>query len=109
MPALYYADALEGKDKLGAAVIPSVVMDITSTIEIKEKMLCCHASQREWLQSHHGMDEYVLSMKRFARQRGKQIGVEFAEGFRQHLGHGYPQDNILKTALGDVVYIDNSA
>jgi len=26
-------------------------------------MLACHASQRDWLLSHHRMDEYILSMK----------------------------------------------
>jgi hypothetical protein len=25
--------------------------------------------------------------------------VEFAEGFRQHLGHSYPQDNLLQELL----------
>jgi hypothetical protein len=62
-------------------------------------MLCCHDSQRNWLMSHHGMDEYVESMKRFARQRGKKANCDYAEGFRQHLGHGYPQDNRLKKEL----------
>ena len=66
-------------------------------------MLCCHASQRNWLMTHHGIDEYVLSMKRFAGERGKLAGCEYAEGFRQHLGHGYPQDNILKRELEDSV------
>jgi hypothetical protein len=26
--------------------------------------------------------------------------VQAAEGFRQHLGHSYPQDNILGNLLG---------
>ena len=105
MPVLYYADALEGKDKFGTAIVPSIVVDITSVIDKKEKMLCCHASQREWLQSHHGMDEYVMSMKRFSAQRGQQISVGYAEGFRQHLGHGYPQDNVLLAVLGEFVNV----
>ena len=28
------------------------------------------------------------------------LGVAYAEGFRQHLGHPYPQDNVLDTILG---------
>jgi hypothetical protein len=39
-------------------------------------------------------------MKRFARYRGGQTGTDYAEGFRQHLGHGFPQDNVLKNILG---------
>ena len=62
-------------------------------------MLASHASQREWLRQHHGMDEYILSMKRLAETRGSEIGVPFAEGFRQHLGHAYPQDNIIVQEL----------
>jgi hypothetical protein len=44
-------------------------------------------------------------MKRFASERGTESGVEYAEGFRQHLGHGFPQDNILKNILGNKVIL----
>jgi LmbE family N-acetylglucosaminyl deacetylase len=103
IPALYYCDAMEGKNKLGHPVKPSMYVDISSEIAIKEQMLACHASQREWLLKHHKIDEYILAMKRFATERGKDIGCEYAEAFRQHLGHGYPQENILKEILGDRV------
>ena len=95
VPYLYYCDPMEGKDIFGKAVIPSMYVDISSEIEVKEKMLARHESQRNWLLTHHKMDEYLLAMKRFAAQRGRETGVEYAEGFRQHLGHGFPQDNIL--------------
>ena len=29
-------------------------------------------------------------------------GVAFAEGFRQHLGHSYPHDNLVAELLGKV-------
>ncbi len=103
VPHLYYVDALEGKDKFGNQINPSNVIDISSVIDIKEKMLCCHESQRSWLMEHHGIDEYIISMKRFARQRGEMIGCNFAEGFRQHLGHAFLDDNILKKELGNLV------
>jgi predicted secreted protein len=73
--------------------------------ETKEKMLCCHESQRHWLMTHHGMDEYVNMMKASDQKRGQQIRSHFAEGFRQHLGHAYPHDNILKAELGNLVHI----
>jgi len=31
---------------------------------------------------------------------GKEVGVKFAEGFRQHRGHAYPRDCILEMELG---------
>jgi LmbE family N-acetylglucosaminyl deacetylase len=105
VPYLYYSDAMEGKDKFGNDVQPSFYVDISDEAGIKEQMLACHASQREWLLKHHKIDEYILAMKRFAQLRGKAIGRPYAEGFRQHLGHGYPQDNILREVLGELVMI----
>ncbi|MBJ7497988.1 MAG: PIG-L family deacetylase, partial [Gemmataceae bacterium] len=100
IPHLYYCDPIEGVDPMGNKVVPQFLIDITSTIETKAQMLAAHASQRDWLLKHHGMDQYLISMRNFAAHQGKEIGVQAAEGFRQHLGHSYPQDNILKSLLG---------
>ncbi len=104
VPYLYYVDPMEGKDNTGRLIRPAFYVDIGGVIEIKKEMLACHESQRNWLRVHHGMDEYLLSMERFARSRGGETGTSFAEGFRQHLGHGFPQDNLLKAVLGDLVH-----
>ncbi len=98
-PYLYYMDALEGKDIFGNLIKPTTIIDISSVIDAKETMLKCHKSQRDWLMVHHGIDEYIITMKNFAIQRGQKINVKYAEGFRQHLGHGYPEDNILEQEL----------
>ena len=63
-------------------------------------MLACHESQRAWLRKHHGVDNLVESMKDWGATQGKSAGVPYAEGFRQHLGHSYPQENILEELLG---------
>jgi LmbE family N-acetylglucosaminyl deacetylase len=102
IPFLYYCDPIEGEDKFGNLIQPSTYVDITSEIEIKEKMLACHESQQSWLLSHQD-SEYIRAMKRFSQKRGKEINTTYAEGFRQHLGHGYPKDNILKEILGNLV------
>jgi LmbE family N-acetylglucosaminyl deacetylase len=104
IPHLYYADPLDGKDKYGQPVIPTTLVDITSVIEIKTEMLASHQSQREWLRQHHGMDEYILSMKRLAEERGQQMGVKYAEGFRQHLGHAFPQSNLILEVLDNSIH-----
>jgi LmbE family N-acetylglucosaminyl deacetylase len=104
-PHLYYVDPIEAKDKYGIFVKADFHVDISSVMDTKEKMLCCHASQRQWLRAHHGMDEYVIAMKRQSAMCGKEINVKYAEGFRQHLGHAYPHDNILKQELGNLVHI----
>ena len=105
VPYLYYMDPVEGKDNFGAEVKAGTIVDITGVMDTKEKMLCCHESQRNWLLKHHGIDNYVIAMKALSRKRGKEIHRNFAEGFRQHLGHAYPQDNILKSELGNLVHI----
>ena len=105
IPHLYYMDPAEQKDKYGTKIKAGMIIDITDVMDTKEKMLCCHESQRHWLMTHHGMDEYVNMMKDSDQKRGAEINSAFAEGFRQHLGHAYPHDNILKTELGDLVHI----
>jgi LmbE family N-acetylglucosaminyl deacetylase len=100
IPHLYYCDATEGKDVFGRPIPPQFHIDVSRVIDQKEAMLACHASQRNWLLKHHGMDSYLRAMRDWSGQRGREIGVAYAEGFRQHLGHSYPQDNLLQSALG---------
>lgn len=105
IPYLYYLDPMEGKDKFGKKVKAGTIVNISDTMEIKEKMLMCHESQRSWLMAHHGMDQYILSMKELSKKRGIEISTKFAEGFRQHLGHAFPQDNILKQELNEFAVV----
>ncbi len=100
IPHLYYCDPIEGKDSLGRSVEPGFRIDISAVVDAKAEMLAAHASQRDWLLKHHGMDQYVFSMRNWCSERGREVGVAFAEGFRQHLGHSYPQDNLLGQILG---------
>ncbi len=100
VPHLYYCDPIEGMDPLGNPVAPTTVIDISAQIEKKAKMLATHASQREWLRAHHGMDEYIDGMKRWSAKRGKEIGSAYAEGFVQHRGHPYPHDDLLAELFG---------
>jgi LmbE family N-acetylglucosaminyl deacetylase len=100
VPYLYYTDAMEGKDLLGRPTPVGMYVDISSEIDLKAEMLGRHRSQREWLLAQHGIDEYVLHMRNWAAHRGAETGVAYAEVFCQHLGHAYPQDNVLLTLLG---------
>lgn len=104
IPHLYYADAMEGKDKFGKEIKPTTIVNINSVINIKEKMLMSHRSQQSWLRAHNGMDQYLQNMKELSEKRGVQISTAYAEGFRQHLGHAFPQGNILKSELNGLVF-----
>lgn len=100
IPHMYYCDPLEGKDIFGKAIRPDFWIEITKQVTLKEEMLKCHASQRNWLIKHHGVDDYLRAMRDWAKKQGDAAGVPLAEGFRQHLGHSYPQDNLLGQLLG---------
>jgi LmbE family N-acetylglucosaminyl deacetylase len=106
-PYLYYVDPMEGKDKFGNQVKATTIVDISEVMDIKEKMLKSHKSQQSWLMSHNGMDEYTLTMKELSEKRGAEISTKYGEGFRQHLGHAFPQDNIIKQELGELVVASN--
>lgn len=61
---------------------PTEYVDIGETFEIKMKMLACHESQMKWMKEHDGID-FGDTVKTFAKMRGLQAGVSYAEGFKQ--------------------------
>jgi LmbE family N-acetylglucosaminyl deacetylase len=95
IPHLYYCDPIGGIDPYGKPVEPTTFVDVTTAYKQKQAMLAAHASQREWLRAHHGMDEYLEAMKRHASARGKQVRTTYAEAFVQHRGHSYPENDLL--------------
>lgn len=102
-PRILYADPIDLVDCFGRRVPARYVVDITDVIDLKERMLAAHASQREWLRRQHGEDEYLAWMRRQGADRARDFGrrsVRYAEGFLPHLGHGFPTDDILTAALG---------
>ncbi len=100
IPHLYFMDPVGGRDRQNCMVRPDFVVNIAAAFERKRQMLADHASQREWLRRHHGVDEYLEEMERTTRERGALAGVSHGEGFRQYRGHPYPQTPLLQDALG---------
>jgi N-acetylglucosamine malate deacetylase 1 len=103
IPHLYFMDPVGGVDRDGKPVVPDFYVDVTAGFEAKKAMLAAHASQRDWLLKHHGMDDYMLQMERWTRSAGAMAGVAFAEGFRRYKGHPYPESPLLENLLGDRV------
>ena len=89
---------------MGQRIYPHFYVDISPALPRKREMLSRHASQREWLRSHHGIDEYLERMTAWAAGYGAECGFAFAEGFRQHLGHAYPHQPVLQEALKGLVH-----
>jgi LmbE family N-acetylglucosaminyl deacetylase len=100
VPYLYYSDPVEAVDPLGRMVEPTTLVDVSEQMAKKTEMLACHASQRDWLLKHHGVDEYLDSMRRHTTMRGQHAGVAAAEAFVQHRGHAYPRDDLLRVMFG---------
>lgn len=104
VPHLYYADPVQGKDRFGNEITGDIIVDITAVMDTKEQMLCCHQTQRDWLRYISKVDEFVIMMKSFSERNGRLIDKAYAEGFRQHLGYSYPQDDLLEQELKGLVH-----
>ena len=100
VPHLYFVNPIAGVDRDNVRVIPDFLVDIESVMEKKKEALARHESQRNWLRKHHGMDEYLLMMERWARECGAAGGLQLAEGFRRYKGHPYPETPLLEELLG---------
>jgi N-acetylglucosamine malate deacetylase 1 len=109
IPNLYYSQPMDGIDNFGKKVTPQFYVDISDVMQQKSEMLACHESQRNWLRAHHGMDEYLESMRRFSYSLGQRASIvsgrsiTYAEAFRQHGGHSYPAENVITMLLGESV------
>ena len=100
IPHLYFVDTIEGIDRDNRPAPVDFHVDVSSVFDLKRRMLACHDSQRAWLLKHHGIDEFLGSQERWSATRGAEVGVVYAEAFRQYLGHGYARDNRLLAILG---------
>jgi N-acetylglucosamine malate deacetylase 1 len=103
IPHLYYAQPFGGKNILGSAIRSNVYVSIAATLARKEQMLACHESQRAFLSAQQEIPDTLALMRQMAGLAGKESGFERAEGFRQHLGQGFPQNNLLGEYLGESV------
>lgn len=104
IPELYYADPTSQHDADGNFVAMPIVVDVGSVMARKEELLKCHASQRDWLRSQHGEDNYINTMREWARLRGGQVSIEYGEGFRQHRGHPFPTRSSLVEDLKPLIH-----
>jgi LmbE family N-acetylglucosaminyl deacetylase len=103
IPHLYYAQPFGDRNILGKVVQASVFVDISETLDVKARMLSSHESQSAFLEAQQRIPDLFGMLRQAARHAGKESGFEHAEGFRQHLGQGFPQTNLLGNLLGDKV------
>lgn len=101
---LYHAQPHLNRDGMRTLVVPDMLVDVSSVVDTKLKMLACHESQRQWLGDTQGLDDYLQSMldagQQLARMMPEQV-VKYAEGFRQHshVGFSMRDHNLLAEVL----------
>ncbi|MGH9628028.1 MAG: PIG-L deacetylase family protein [Bryobacteraceae bacterium] len=105
IPHLYFVDPAEGRDRSGRPVLPDFVVNIESTFEKKKAMFACHQSQRDWLRTHHHMDDYLETMEQWTREQGRRANITYGEGFRPYHCHPYPQSPLLEELVGGAIPI----
>jgi len=76
---MFYMDSIGG-----IGFEPEYYVDISSVIDLKERMLRCHKSQEDWLIALFDEKPSDLMFKQ-SSFRGLNAGYKFAEGFRQVL------------------------
>ena len=102
---LYHAQPYQNRDGMRNVYMPEVVVDVAGEIAVKEKMLCCHVSQKHWLDVSQGQDSYLVTMRAICADIAKLAGVKgvkYAEGFRQHshIGFSAQDKDLLSEVLG---------
>jgi LmbE family N-acetylglucosaminyl deacetylase len=103
IPHLYFMDAIGGRSREGERIKPDFGVDIGDFLETKRRMLMAHRSQVAWVAHQHGIDDYAGSMVSWSERRGRDFGVEYAEGFRHYRHPPYPATPTLQDLLGDAV------
>lgn len=87
---IYHASPHGLRDTLRRRVHPGAFVDTASVHEQKRAALACHASQRQWLESSQGMDNYISTMDDFSRELGRlSRRFRHAEGWRRHAHWGF--------------------
>jgi LmbE family N-acetylglucosaminyl deacetylase len=106
---VYHAMPHGLSDPLRQRLQASSYVNTSSVHGRKREALAAHESQKHWLDVSQGMDSYLVSMDEASRAVGSLSGrFEFAEGWRRHLHLGFSATEIdpLKTALGDLCFIN---
>ncbi|MFH1747419.1 MAG: PIG-L family deacetylase [Planctomycetota bacterium] len=108
VPHLYYLDPYELIDILGRLVEAQLIVDITTTIDIKARTLAVDGNHSQAATDCQRIERRIDTMRAWGQRRGELVGCAFGEGFRQNVGYGYPRDDLLGEVLESLVYAVNA-
>jgi N-acetylglucosamine malate deacetylase 1 len=99
---VYHGTPISLTDMMRRPIVPELYVDVTTVIDEKERLLACHASQKEWLDATQGFDSYLKTMRDMTQALGTQSGrCRYAEGWRRHEHAGFTQKDC--NPLGDIL------
>jgi LmbE family N-acetylglucosaminyl deacetylase len=99
---LYHATPHLLTDMMRRPIVPEIYVDVSGVMDRKEKLLACHASQKEWLDTTQGFDSYLTTMRDLSEKVGVMSGrFVFAEGWRRHSHVGFTRQDC--NPLGDIL------
>ncbi len=106
---IYHAQPHGLRDRLNRYCPPETFVRIDSVIGLKENMLRCHRSQKDWLDVSQGMDAYLVTMRNLSAEVARWTGKrswKYAEGFQRHchLGFATEEKDPLREALAKYTY-----
>jgi len=105
--ALYHAMPYGLQDQLRQPVAAHFYVDVKSVMDKKRAALTCHRSQKEWLDTSQGLDNYIITMENLNRRVGSMSGkFEYAEGWRRHSHFGFAAEDFdpLTKALASYIH-----
>ena len=107
-PLLYHSAPITLNDPIGARIAkPHFYVDVSSVIDIKKKMLEHHVSQQDLMRHMHKMNDFFGFVLEGNKNYGRDVNVEYAEVYWQHMGGGFQRDPQIQRDLKDFIIINN--
>ncbi|MEE4213780.1 MAG: PIG-L deacetylase family protein [Bacteroidales bacterium] len=103
-PLLYHTSPLTLSDPLGSRIAePHFYLDVTSAIETKKQMLEFHVSQQDLMRHMHKMNDFFGYVLQGNKDYGRDVDIEYAEVYWQHMGGGFQKEGQIQRDLADFI------
>ncbi len=107
-PLLYHSSPLTLNDPIGARIAkPHFYVDVSSVIDIKKKMLEHHVSQQDLMRHMHKMNDFFNFVLEGNKNYGRDVNVEYAEVYWQHMSGGFQRDPQIQRDLKNFIINNN--
>lgn len=103
-PLLYHTSPFKLTDPLGKPIAPPhFYVDVSEVIDTKRRMLEHHKSQQELIKHMFKIDDFFAFVLEGNRSYGRDVNVEYAEIYWQHMGGGFQMEPQVQRDLSDYI------